>query len=425
MPTNIPFGSPQAVVQQSIALFASCMQRTSTLGRMVGKFPDDTGAREVLRVQTSTELPIVRSMDLTKSSGDEITFDIVNPVNGKPIMGADMAEGRGESMTFGQDKLRIGQTRKPISAGDTMSQQRTTHDLRKLALAQAEGYMNRLGDQEYFVHLAGARGFHNDVEWIVPLADDPDFASIMINQVKAPTYNRHFMSNGTGIEHVQAAGNEITIASTSMMSTDLVDSLQAYIGEMTLPPPNIVFPDDEAAQDDPIRVLLVSSQQYNNILQSTNFRTLQANALARASIAGNHPVFRGDALLWNNILIKRMPKPIRFYSGDALNWCPSATSETETTTDLVPAAFGNNFAIDRAILLGGQALGEAFGKHPKSGFPYFWSEKELDHGDKFEVLIGSVGAKSKFRFLIDHGTQQEYTDYGVMAIDTVVPLVTA
>ena len=28
------------------------------------------------------------------------------------------------------------------------------------------------------------------------------------------------------------------------------------------------------------------------------------------------------------------------------------------------------------------ALGEAYGKHRKSGNPYFWSEKELDHGDK-------------------------------------------
>jgi hypothetical protein len=29
---------------------------------------------------------------------------------------------------------------------------------------------------------------------------------------------------------------------------------------------------------------------------------------------------------------------------------------------------------------------------------------------------------SKIRFLIDHGTQKEYTDFGVMAIDTAVRL---
>ena len=423
--TNIPYGSPLAVKAQSIALFAACMQRTSTLGRMTGKFPTDVKAQGILRLQTSTDLPIVRTMDLTKKAGEEITFDIINPVNGKPIMGSAMAEGYGESMTFDQDSLRIQQTRKPISAGDVMSQARTPHDLRKLALAQGQGYMNRLEDQRNFVHLAGSRGFHNDVEWVVPTASDADFASIMVNPVKAPTYNRHFMSTGGGIEHIQAAGNEITLTSADTMGTDLIDSVQAYIGEMTLPPPYIVFPGDEAAHDDPIRVLMISSQQYNQILQSTNFRTLQANALARASVAGNHPVFRGDALLWNNILIKKMPKPIRFYAGDAINWCASATSTTETTTDLVPAAFGANYAVDRAILLGGQALGEAYGAHNKSGFPYFMSEKELDHGDKVEILIGEISGKSKFRFLINHGDQSEYTDFGVMAIDTVSPLVTA
>ena len=31
-----------------------------------------------------------------------------------------------------------------------------------------------------------------------------------------------------------------------------------------------------------------------------------------------------------------------------------------------------------------------------------------------------INGKSKTRFLIDHGTQKEYTDVGVMAIDTAV-----
>jgi len=119
----------------------------------------------------------------------------------------------------------------------------------------------------------------------------------------------------------------------------------------------------------------------------------------------------------------KMPKPIRFFSGDSLRWCPSTTSTNETTTDLVPAAFGSTYAIDRAILLGGQALDDAYGRSRQSGQPYFWSEKELDHGDKLEVLIGGIGGKSKIRYLMDFGTGMEYTDHGVIAIDTAVKLV--
>ena len=38
----------------------------------------------------------------------------------------------------------------------------------------------------------------------------------------------------------------------------------------------------------------------------------------------------GEAGLWNGLLVVKMPKPIRFFAGDALNWCADITSETET-----------------------------------------------------------------------------------------------
>lgn len=422
MPTNLPYGSPQAIKIQSAGLFAANMQRNTTLGRLTGKFPQQADAEATIRKQTSTEMPIVRCMDLQKMAGDEVTFDLINPMGGKPIMGSANAEGLGRSMSFSQDRLRINQARYPISAGDTMSQQRTTHELRKLARALGESYMARLSDQLILTHLAGARGTHDNIGWAVPKASDADFASICVNPVKAPTRNRHFMSTGSGIETIKASGNEITLATTDVMNADVVDSVRSLLEGMAVPPPAVVFEGDKMASDSPIRVLLVSAEQYAAFLKSTNFRTFQANAMARAQNANMNPLFMGEAGLWNGILIVRMPKPIRFYAGDSLRWCASTTSETETSTDLVPAAFGTTFAIDRAILLGGQALAEAWGKHPKSGMPYFLSEKELDHGDKLEILLGAINGRSKVRFLIDHGTEEQYTDHGVICIDTAVAL---
>jgi N4-gp56 family major capsid protein len=422
MKTNIPYGSPQAVQLQSAGLFAANMQRLSVINRLAGKLPTQSDAESNLRFQSSNEMPIVRCMDLTKKAGDEVTFDLINPVGGKPIMGGENAEGRGDALDFDQDSLRINQYRKPISAGDTMTQQRTPHELRRLARAAAENYMHRLNDQLSLVHLAGARGFANDIEWAIPTSRDADFRKIMVNTVRAPTRNRHFMSNGSGMEKVAASGNEITIATTDVMNLDLVDDLNAWLGSTPLPPPGVVFEGDQAAMDSPLRVLLVSSEQYSSFQRSGNFRTYQANAMARASQAKNHPIFTGDVGLWNGILIVKMPKPIRFYAGDPIYWCASTTTETETTTDLVPASFGNQYAVDRAILLGGQALAEAFGKNAKTGNPFFWSEKELDHGDKLEVLVGQIAGKSKTRFLINHGDEEQYTDFGVVAIDTAVKI---
>lgn len=422
--TNIPYGSPLAVKLQSAGLFAANMQRNTTINRLTGKFPQQADAEKTIRNQSSNEMPIVKCMDLTKAAGDEVTFDLINPMGGKPIMGSQVAEGQGRQMSFAQDRLRINQARYPISAGDTMTQQRTPHELRKLARALGQNYMDRLADQLTLVHLAGARGSHMNVEWAVPLSTDPDFASIAINTVKAPTKNRHFMSTGTGLETIKAAASEITIATTDVMNTDLMDGLRTMLDSMAVPPPPVVFEGDKMASDSPLRVLLVSSEQYTSIQQSNSgqFRTFQANAMARAQQAGQHPLFMGDSILWNGILVVKMPKPIRFYAGDSVRWCSSYTSETETTTDLVPAAFGTGYAVDRAILLGGQALAEAWGKHAKTGNPFFWSEKELDHDDKLEVLVGAINGRSKIRFEIDHGDAKQFTDYGVIAIDTAVKL---
>ena len=423
MATNIPYGSPLANKLQSAGLFAANMQRNTTINRLTGKFPQQADAESVIRQQTSTNMPIVRCMDLQKMAGDEVEFDFVNHLGGKPIMGSRNAEGYGKAMSFAQDRLRINQARYPISAGDTMTQQRTPHELRKLARTLGEAYMNRLQDQLSLVHMAGARGFHNNVEWAVPLASDPDFASILVNPVRAPSRNRHFMSTGTGLETIKASGNEITMTSADVFNADLVDSLRAQLDSMALAPPAVEFEGDKLAADSPLRVLLCSAEQYASFTQTTGYRTYLSNAIARGQQAGNHPLFMGgDTALWNGILIVKMPKPIRFYPGDTLNWCASTTSETETTTDKVPAALGAGYAIDRAILLGGQALAEAWGKHRKTGNPFFWSEKELDHDDKLELLVGAINGRSKVRFEVDHGNEKQITDHGIIAIDTAVKL---
>ena len=423
MATNIPYGSPIANKLQSAGLFAANMQRNTTLNRLAGKFPQQAQAESTIRQQTSTNMPIVRCMDLQKMAGDEVEFDFINHLGGKPIMGSRNAEGYGRPMSFAQDRLRINQARYPISAGDTMTQQRTPHELRKLGRTLGEAYMNRLQDQLSLVHMAGARGFHTAPDWAVPLASDPDFAEIMVNTVRAPSRNRHLMSTGTGLERVAAAGNEISLATTDVFNADLVDALSSHLDSMSLPPPFVEFDGDKQAYDAPLRVLLCSAEQYNGFTQSPGYRTYLSNAIARGQQMGNHPLFAGgNSALWNGILLVKMPKPIRFYAGNPINWCASTSSETETTTDLVPASFGTTHAVDRAILLGGQALAEAWGKHRKTGNPFFWSEKELDHDDKLELLVGAINGRSKVRFEVDHGGEKQITDHGIIAIDTVVKL---
>ena len=434
MPTNIASGQSPAMKLYSAALFASWMQKNSRLKNLTGNLPQQSEAESVIRQQSSSKMPIVLIKDLTKEAGDEVIVDLINPYNAVPIMGDNTAEGKGGQLRFSDDRLRINQSRFPIDCGGVMSQQRTKWTLRSLGKAQGQSLADRYCDQAQLVHLSGARGFHNNVEWAVPLAADPVFSEIMVNRVKAPTRNRHFFATGGGIKPVSATAGALDIATTDSLNMDVVDAIRTLVETMPLPPPPVEFEGDMMANDDPIRVLLVSADTYTKFIQSgtgaTAFRSFQANAYQRGPTdekGKKHALFMGDALLWNGILIIRMPKPIRFYAGNPLNWCPSTTSETETTTDLVPASFTvggvPKFAVDRSILLGGQALAMALGGYMKSGLPFFWSEKELDHANRLEILIGMINGMSKIRFKVNYGDAgDQYTDNGVIAIDSVVPI---
>ena len=122
--TNIPYGSQLANKVQSAGLFAANTQRNTTLNRLVGKLPQQA------RGQRHDPQPVVQLLpDRPLHGPDEEGwrrdhFDLINPMGGKPIMGSAMAEGRGRAMSLDQDRLRINQARYPISAGDTMTQQR-------------------------------------------------------------------------------------------------------------------------------------------------------------------------------------------------------------------------------------------------------------------------------------------------------------
>lgn len=427
MPTMIPYGDPRAAKIYSAALFAQHMQRHTVMSRLVGPVPNEATAGKILRWQNDSSMPIVQCMDLTRSAGDEIFLDLIKPVGGKPVMGERFAEGTGDAMSFATIGIRIDQYRKPISAGGKMTQQRTSHELRKLARDQADGYMKRLEDMLRLVHLAGARGDADPVGalWGVPLDTDPEFSDIVVNPVRTPTWNRHYVSTGAGI--VQAADSTSgyaagALTSADVMNLDVIDNLRKMLDDMAFPPPPVQLPGDVAAQDDPMYLLLVSAPQYESIktADSAKFRTFQAAAQARSSQAGNHPLFRGEVGLWNGILVKKMSRPIRFNAGTAVKYWPTASRFTSALAEgsMSTRVVGSSTTVDRALLIGGQALAEAYGKNRNTGNPYFWSEKELDHGDKLEVLIGAIGAKSKVRFRLDNGAGEEDTDYSVIAIDT-------
>ncbi|MDX9742099.1 MAG: DUF4043 family protein [Gammaproteobacteria bacterium] len=425
--TNVPATAADKQRVLAAGLFAQSMQRNSTMGRLSGPMPKgEARAGEVVRKQTSTDLPIVKTVDLSRGKGDEVEFQFLQPVGAYPIMGSKTAEGKGIGLSYDTSRVRVNQARFPVDLGDTMTTLRSPVDFRRMGRPVAQSLMDSYMDQSLLVHMAGARGFHDNIEWRIPVASHPEFAEMAVNPVKAPTKNRHFIADGTnGITEFSETGGVVDLATTDVLEMDTVDAIRTVMESIALPPPAVKIPGDVVAEDSPLRVLLVSPAQYHSFAQDPNFRQFQANALARAAKAKQHPLFLGECGLWNGVLLMKMPKPIRFYAGDAISYCASHTSETESTAT-VNASFTTTHAVDRAILLGGQAIAQAFAASGHGGMPFFWKEKEFDHDDKMELLIGAIQGISKVRWLVDQGNgEKHFTDHGIVAIDTAVPIIGA
>lgn len=421
--TNAPYGAKTNMITQAVGLFAVHLQRHSTLNLLAGKMPKgEAGAEATLRKQTTQHMPIVRVQDLGKGRGDEVTFHLLNPVGGYPIMGSRYAEGRGVGMDLTEDRLRVNQARFPVDMGNTMSQIRSPADMRRLAKPVAQSLMDAYCDQTLLVHMAGARGKHDNINWKIPTSENPGFDEIMVNRVKAPTKNRHYIADSSGVTGVGVNAGALDISTTDLLTMDTVDSMKSVLDQIALPPPICKFEGDVAAEDSPLRVWLMSPAQYNRFATQPGFRQFQSAAMARASQAKQHPLFLGDVGLWNGFIIRKMPLPIRFYAGDELNYCAAYDTDVESAAT-VPDSFGDKFAVDRSIILGGQAIAEAMASSEHSGAPFFWKEKELDHGDKWELLIGAIRGVSKIRFDVNTGSRQEITDYGVTVVDTCVPII--
>lgn len=425
--TRIPVGSPLARKVFGAALFANTQRQPSLMNNLTGPAPKQPEAEAKLKGQTSPDMPLVRVTDLSKSQGDAVSVDLINQTGGKPIMGDRMAEGKGQRLDMSSMDVRIDLATQVVDAGGKMTQQRTVHNLRGLAMANLQGWFRRFHDQTSIVHLAGARGSQVGTDWVVPLATDPDFAEIMINSVKAPTYNRHYVADGTSL--VQGGQALANVDTTDIFKLEHVDALAAIIGDMEFKLQPIRIPGDVAADDEPLYLLLVTNRMWQSVLTNTTgqvWRTFLQNAWNRASTftgPKKHPLFTGEAGIWHNILMRKTDRAIRFNGGAQVQYCTAAGQATAAEAQVTVNALDATHAVDRGLLLGAQALAHVYGKNQGSDTYANWMEHRYNFDRNLEVAGEVMCGKAKLRFEVpDVNGSRIPTDNGVMVLDTVVAL---
>lgn len=397
----------QANKLYQVALFTAANRKRSMVNILTEQqeAPKAVSPDKKSTKQTSAGAPVVRITDLKKERGDEVSFSIMHKLSKLPTMGDQRIEGRGEDLSRADFSLRIDQGRHLVDAGGRMSQQRTKFNLVSSARTLLGTYFNDLQDQCTVVHLAGARGDFMADDVIVPLASHRDFKEIMINDVMPPTHDRHFFGgDATSLEAVDPS---------DVFTLSLVDNMALFIDEMAHPLQPIRMKGDELYGEDPYYVLYVTPRQWNDWYTSTSgkdWNQMMVRAVNRSK-GFNHPLFKGECAMWRNILVRKYAgMPIRFYTGSRVwisnNNLAATTQQIEVKTN-----------IDRAMLLGAQALANAYGQ--KDGGHFNLVQKKTDMDNRTEIAINWINGLKKIRFEDKTGRMQ---DHGVIAVDTAVRL---
>jgi len=408
MPTNISDAQASKLFGQALFVEASSANVFSNLlcdsAPMAVEESKVDGSK-----QTSKAAPCVRVTNLEKQAGNELTLDLFQQLHTEPVMGDDDIEGRLASLKKGEFSLKIDQYRQGVDSGGKMTQQKTPHDLRKVARSLLGPQGNKLRDQVMQVQLAGDRGTLERKDWMVPVATAASFSKIMVNPVRPPTFDHHTYANGKTVMDGLVAADTFSL-------TD-VDRLMLQIEEDAFPLQPISYTGDERAMYDPLYVLYISPRQWFDFwtsasAENTSGRRWQdlITAAHNRTKGMDHPLFKGDCAMWSNILIKKAPRAIGWNAGDV------ATVSTNEATGLITADVTPSVPVHRAVLLGAQAVAEAWGDAGgKSPFKHI--SKLVDHDNRVEQSISSIRGCAKIRF---QGGDGRVNDHGVISLDTAV-----
>ena len=409
MSTNIPVGSALARKIYSVGLFTRVQHSPGFMNLISGEMPKEGSFAAKTKGQTSPDYPIVKAGDLAKGAGDTVSIDLFNILQGKPVMGDKRIEGRMMQLTYSSMDVRIDQVRGGADSGGRMTQKRTVHNLRNISMAGLQAWMQRLEDQTALVHLAGARGSQQTSDWVVPLQSEADFGEIMVNTVKAPTKNRYFAAND--------ATTPADIGTNDALTLQDIDRIVAQLRESPVVMQSVKIKGDDRAWNDPLWVMFVTERQWlylQSRTSQTTWRQAVQYAFERKSGGLKHPLFDAyETIMWNGVLIKRMNRyAIRFAAGDNVVTDTGGADGLTYTESTVQTAQ----PVDRAVIVGAQALAKAYGKSASDYF-YDWSEKEVDHGNSIETVAASMTGSAKIRFKIDGAD----TDFGVAVVDSYAP----
>jgi len=367
MRTLVGVNDPQAVKKWA-SLMAVAINKASYFAK---KF---TGEGKDAR------LPIQRIDDLESGAGDEVTVDLLMPLNMEPLVGDETLDGKEQPLKYFTDRLRIDQVRGGADLGSRMTKKRTLRNLRQDAKRASTDWWKRLMDELYFIYLSGSRGTGNGMVWS---AGNPIFS---VNALTAPD-SMHQLYGG-------AATSKASMVVGDTMKLRVIDKAVARAETMG---------GDGSDELSMIPINIEGGDHYVHLMHTFQADALRQDAgtggwldiqkAAAAAEGAKNPIFTGALGMYNDVILHKHRNVIRFGDYGA----------------------GANVNAARSLFLGAQAAFVAYGDN-ETGTRYRWTEETKDHGNSVAIGTHAIMGVKKATYKSKDGLTQR--DFGVIAIDT-------
>lgn len=367
MRTVIGVNDPQAVKKWSNALGVA-VNKTSYF------------ARKMMGMGKESRLPIQRMDDLESDAGDEVTYDLLMPMNMEPVIGDETLDGKEQSLKYFTDKIKIDQVRGGVDLGSRMTRKRTLRNIRADAKRVHSDWWKRLFDELFFIYLSGARGTQTGYIW------PANSAFFSVNALTAPDA-MHQMYGGDATSKASIATDDIfdlrlidrAVAKAETMGGDGSD-------ELSMIPLDI---DGEETY-----VALMHTFQFDALKSTTaTGQWLDIQKAAAAAQGQSNPIFKGSEGKYAGVILHK--------HRNVVGWSDAGAS--------------SNLPMRRALFLASQAAVIAYGS-PGTGMRFDWTEESKDHGNAVKIGTNSIFGVKKTTYRSKDGLVVR--DFGVFAMDT-------
>jgi N4-gp56 family major capsid protein len=326
-----------------------------------------------------------------KNGGDNTRYNLLRELQGDGIGEGETATGNGETLSIYQDSLKINELMHLVTSpveGRNVIDQRVPFDLRSQAKSQLATWWMKRKALWFFNHMCGYTPANT-------IGAGSGLKYTGFNPVTAPT--RQLFAAATA-EPLTTNANDQALAAGDNFTLEMIDAAVelAITSSNPIRPMNISAGRDGSDLEEPKFVCYIHPQQETQlrIAAGSLWKTIELAALQGGNISKN-PIYTGALGEYRNVILRRS---VQVTSG-----------VNSSTGAAIPE-------VKRAVMLGAQAAGYAFGKNNGQN-SFKWHDEFIDHNRFVETSAMAISGLKKMTYNID-GTP---VDAGVFVLSSYSP----